>query len=108
MAQFRAKARAVELLGKGQIADLPTAISELWKNGYDAYGDNLEAFLYLNGYNGSDQPYFVISDDGKGMTRDDILNKWLFGQVYEFVYPKFFGYDIGVEHGKPFYVVLFA
>lgn len=31
MAQFRTKARAVELLGKGQIADLPTAISELWK-----------------------------------------------------------------------------
>lgn len=31
MAQFRTKARAVELLGKGQIADFPTAISELWK-----------------------------------------------------------------------------
>lgn len=28
MEQFRSKARAVELLGKGQIADLPTAISE--------------------------------------------------------------------------------
>lgn len=41
MAQFRTKARAVELLGKGQIADLPTAISELWKNGYDAYADKL-------------------------------------------------------------------
>lgn len=43
MPQFRAKARAVDLLGKGQISDLPTAISELWKNGYDAYGDVLEA-----------------------------------------------------------------
>lgn len=31
MPQFRAKARAVDLLGKGQISDLPTAISELWK-----------------------------------------------------------------------------
>ena len=41
MPQFRAKARAVDLLGKGQISDLPTAISELWKNGYDAYGDAL-------------------------------------------------------------------
>jgi len=41
--QFRTKARAVDLLGKGQIADLPTAITELWKNGYDAYADNLKS-----------------------------------------------------------------
>lgn len=76
MAQFRAKARAVDLLGKGQIADLPTAISELWKNGYDAYGDNLQAFLYMKGYQNSQEPIFVLSDDGKGMSRDDILEKW--------------------------------
>ncbi|HXP52957.1 MAG TPA: ATP-binding protein [Bacteroidia bacterium] len=77
MAQFRAKARAVELLGKGQISDLPTAISELWKNGYDAYGSKLEAFLYLNNYEGLKKPLFIISDDGKGMTRNDILDKWI-------------------------------
>lgn len=34
MANFRTKARAIDLLGKNQIADLPTSISELWKNGY--------------------------------------------------------------------------
>lgn len=76
MPQFRAKARAVDLLGKGQIADLPTAISELWKNGYDAYGDNLQSFLYMPGYHGNVDPIFVISDDGKGMSKADILNKW--------------------------------
>lgn len=76
MANFRTKARAVDLLGKGQIADLPTAISELWKNGYDAYGDNLEAFLYLEGYQGYQEPVFVLSDDGIGMSRQDILDKW--------------------------------
>lgn len=76
MPQFRAKARAVDLLGKGQIADLPTAISELWKNGYDAYGDNLEAFLYTPGYQGHKDPIFVLSDDGRGMSREDILDKW--------------------------------
>jgi len=76
MAQFRAKARAVDLLGKGQIADLPTAISELWKNGYDAYGDKLEAFLYMEGYKDWPKPIFVLSDDGKGMDNDDILEKW--------------------------------
>ena len=76
MPQFRAKARAVDLLGKGSIADLPTAISELWKNGYDAYGDNLESFLYMPGYENHSTPIFILSDDGKGMTYDDILEKW--------------------------------
>jgi signal transduction histidine kinase len=75
--QFRTKARAVDLLGKGQIADLPTAITELWKNGYDAYADNLTAEIYLQGYKGLENPLFVITDDGKGMSRKDIFEKWL-------------------------------
>jgi len=75
--QFRTKARAVDLLGKGQIADLPTAITELWKNGYDAYADNLKAELYLKDYNGIENSYFIISDDGKGMSHSDILERWL-------------------------------
>jgi signal transduction histidine kinase len=77
MPQFRAKARAIELLGKGQIADLPTAITELWKNGYDAYAKKLECNLYLKSYNGNSAPFFVLSDDGFGMTNQDILDKWL-------------------------------
>lgn len=75
--QFRTKARAVDLLGKGQIADLPTAITELWKNGYDAYADNLKAELFKAGYNGLTKSYFTIFDDGKGMSSTDILDKWL-------------------------------
>ncbi|MBN7813087.1 ATP-binding protein [Algoriphagus sp. H41] len=75
--QFRTKARAVDLLGKGQIADLPTAITELWKNGYDAYADNLKADLYKEGYNGLSKSYFLIADDGKGMSSTDVLDKWL-------------------------------
>lgn len=75
--QFRTKARAVDLLGKGQIADLPTAITELWKNGYDAYADNLKAEIYLKGHKGLTRPLFVMSDDGKGMSKRDVLEKWL-------------------------------
>jgi signal transduction histidine kinase len=75
--QFRTKARAVDLLGKGQIADLPTAITELWKNGYDAYADNLTAEIYLKGYKGLQNPLFVISDDGTGMSKRDIFENWL-------------------------------
>lgn len=77
MAQFKTKARAVELLGKGQIADLPTAISELWKNGYDAYAKNLGCNLYLTEYEGLNHPLFMLYDDGFGMTEQDILTKWI-------------------------------
>lgn len=77
MAQFRTKARAVDLLGKGQIADLPTAISELWKNGYDAYAKELNCDLYLPGYADVESPIFSLSDDGFGMTQNDILTKWI-------------------------------
>ena len=77
MAQFRAKARAVDLLGKGQIADLPTAVTELWKNGYDAYADKVELAIYKTGYEDIDKPLLVISDDGTGMSRSDIFDKWL-------------------------------
>lgn len=77
MAKFRTKARAVELLGKGQIADLPTAISELWKNGYDAYADNVGLTIYKPGYEDIENPILIISDDGIGMSQKDIFEKWL-------------------------------
>lgn len=77
MANFRTKARAIDLLGKTQIADLPTAITELWKNGYDAYGDYLAARLYHGGYEDVQDDIFLISDDGRGMDENDILNNWI-------------------------------
>ena len=77
MPKFRAKARAIELLGRGQIADLPTAITELWKNGYDAYGDNMGCQLYLSGYKDVKNPLFVVYDDGKGMDYKDLTEKWI-------------------------------
>ena len=75
--QFRTKARAIDLLGKGQIADLPTAIYELWKNGYDAYAKEVSTDIYLPGCDELKQPIVVLSDNGKGMSQEDILNKWL-------------------------------
>lgn len=77
MATFRTKARAIELLGKNQIADLPTAITELWKNGYDAYGDNFHADLYCKGFKDVKEDIFCIKDDGIGMSYDDIIDKWI-------------------------------
>ena len=77
MPSFRAKARAVDLLGKGQIADLPTAVCELWKNGYDAYASNLSCNLYLTDYKSLKSPIFTLSDDGTGMSRNDIEERWV-------------------------------
>jgi len=77
MPSFRAKARAVDLLGKGQIADLPTAILELWKNGYDAYADQLVCDLYLEGHKGLKKSIFLLWDNGTGMSRKDIEEKWI-------------------------------
>ncbi len=77
MPSFRAKARAVDLLGKGQIADLPTSITELWKNGYDAYADQLVCDLYLKGHKGLRNSIFLLWDNGIGMSRKDIEEKWI-------------------------------
>jgi len=69
---FQTKARTVDHLGREQIADTPTAISELWKNSYDAYASSVE----LNIYDGS-HPVAAIVDDGHGMSRDEFINRWL-------------------------------
>lgn len=71
MAQFKTRARALDLLGRQQIAGIPTAINELIKNAYDAYADHFEAdFLRTEGL-------LLIRDDGMGMTREEFENRWL-------------------------------
>lgn len=69
---FQTKARTVDHLGREQIADCPTAISELWKNAFDAYARNVALDIY-----GGEQPVAVISDDGHGMSRQEFISRWL-------------------------------
>jgi signal transduction histidine kinase len=69
---FQTAARTVDHLGREQIADTPTAISELWKNAYDAYARSVE----LNLYDGV-SPVAALLDDGHGMNRDDFVGRWL-------------------------------
>src|SRR5690349_21010528 len=71
MARFRTRARAVDMLGRQQIAGVPTAISELFKNAHDAYADHAIVDYYR-----SDR-LFVLRDDGVGMTLDDFEHRWL-------------------------------
>ena len=71
MAQFKTRARALDLLGRQQIAGIPTAINELIKNAYDAYADHFDA-SYLRS-----KAMLILRDDGIGMSRDDFENRWL-------------------------------
>lgn len=77
MPGFRTKARAIELLGKGQIADYPTAISELWKNAYDAYAKHVCVDLYQESCLNTTKPVLCLWDDGIGMDRIDLIERWL-------------------------------
>lgn len=71
MAGFKARARALDMLGRQQIAGIPTAISELFKNAHDAYADNVIADYFRS------DKLFVLRDDGYGMTKKDFEEKWL-------------------------------
>lgn len=69
---FRARARTIEHLGKGQIADCPTAVSELWKNAYDAYARDVALYTVDSEY-----PCGALIDNGCGMSAEQIVDNWL-------------------------------
>jgi signal transduction histidine kinase len=71
MAKFRVRARTVDMLGRQQIAGIPTAISELFKNAHDAYAKNVDVDYFR------ENDLFVLRDDGLGMTREDFEQRWL-------------------------------
>ena len=70
-AKFRTRARTVDMLGRQQIANVSTAISELFKNAHDAYADHAEVDYFRS------DNLFVIRDDGVGMTPQEFLDRWL-------------------------------
>lgn len=71
MANFKARARALDLLGRQQIAGIPTAINELFKNAHDAYADNVVIDYFRK------DKLLVLRDDGLGMTKKDFESRWL-------------------------------
>lgn len=69
---FRARARTVDHLGREQIADCPTAVSELWKNSYDAYARAVGLHIF-----DGEIPVAAVVDDGHGMSSDEFVERWL-------------------------------
>ena len=61
----------LDMLGRQQIAGIPTAISELFKNAHDAYAERVEVDYYRR------DELFVLRDDGLGMGRDEFVDRWL-------------------------------
>lgn len=74
---FQTRARTVEHLGRGQIADTPTAISELWKNAYDAYATRVALHIFDTGEPGEQGAVAAIVDNGHGMSREEFVERWL-------------------------------
>lgn len=71
MAKFKTRARALDLLGRQQIAGVPTAINELIKNAHDAYADKFDIdFLRKDNL-------LILRDDGLGMTKEEFETRWL-------------------------------
>ena len=71
MAQpFKVSVGLKDLIGRDLITDDFVAVFELVKNSFDAHAQTVRILF--------DQDTIAIADDGKGMSRNDILNKWLF------------------------------
>ena len=68
--KFRVSAELKNILGRDLITSDNIAIFELVKNSYDAHATKVNITF--------DEDRIVIADNGKGMSLDDIINKWLF------------------------------
>ncbi|QXP69225.1 ATP-binding protein [Polaribacter sp. R2A056_3_33] len=68
--EFKISTGLKDIIGKDLITDEFIAVFELVKNSYDAFAKNVIITIEDN--------KLIISDDGKGMSLDDLKNKWLF------------------------------
>ena len=67
---FKVSSGLKDLIGRDLITDDFVAVFELVKNSFDAH-----ARVVRIAFN---EDAIIIADNGKGMSRDDVLNKWLF------------------------------
>lgn len=75
---FRTSSGIKSIVGRDLITDKFVAIFELVKNGYDAKAKKV--MVSFNGFENKndDNPTIVIADDGHGMNKNDLINKWLY------------------------------
>ena len=74
---FKSRARVIDLLGRQQIADAPTATGELFKNALDAAACHVRVD-YVDPENNQGVGFLRICDNGLGMRlQEDVVGKWL-------------------------------
>ncbi|MFC4914086.1 ATP-binding protein [Actinomadura gamaensis] len=72
---FRPRARLVSVLGEHLISDPAVGLVELVKNAYDA--DASEVTVELSDLGDPEATSVIVTDNGTGMTLDDLVTKWL-------------------------------
>ncbi len=70
--KFKVSSALKNLIGQELITNNHVAVFELVKNSFDAKSKNIDVVFNLKNNT------ITISDDGTGMSRDEIINKWLF------------------------------
>ena len=73
--KIRPAGRHLLTIGKDLIQDNYAAVVELVKNAYDA--DSPDVNIKFEASSGQDGYSIIISDHGHGMSKDDVINKWL-------------------------------
>ncbi len=68
--EFRISSGLKDIIGKDLITDDFIAVFELVKNSYDAFAKNVVITI--------ENDKIIIADNGKGMSIQDLKNKWLF------------------------------
>lgn len=74
--KWRVDVNAFRLLGRELITDRITAVFELVKNCYDANAENVTV-SFIDVASNPSEGKIIISDNGTGMSFDDIENKWM-------------------------------
>ncbi|MDP2159764.1 MAG: ATP-binding protein [Flavobacterium sp.] len=73
--KFKISSGLKNIIGRDLITDEYIAIFELVKNSFDAHATDVE-IVFENIF--SENGKIIVMDNGKGMNKDDLLNKWLF------------------------------
>lgn len=75
--RFRFSGKIARLLGRESVSSDVAALFELVKNGYDADASKVTIDFQNFSVNGGKDARIIVTDDGDGMTLNDIENNWM-------------------------------
>ena len=75
--KFKFSGKMARLLGRESVSSDTAALFELVKNGYDADASKVTIVFENLVADDGDNARIIVEDSGDGMTRDDIVDKWM-------------------------------